>query len=73
MGHFYSSKEQLDKAIYWDHNNPLYYFTRGALTLNTNTISSENDFLKAVELSPGVPYFQGFLGAAQLSNKKINE
>ena len=71
MGHFYYSKGNLDKAICWDKSNSLYYFTRGALTLNTNTTSSENDFLKAVELSPGVPYFHGFLGATQLVNKNL--
>ena len=73
IGHFYYSKEKLDQAIFWDNQNPLYYFTRGALTLNIDTVKSESDFLKAIELCSDVPYFHGFLGATQLANKKIEE
>lgn len=73
VGHYFYSCENLDNAIKWDKNNPLYYFTRGAKILNKNTIQSEIDLKIATELAPSIPYFYGFLGAAQLSNNKIKE
>lgn len=72
VGHYYYVKN-IDMAIKWDNKNSLYYFTRGANNLNKDTIKSERDFVKAIELSPSISYFYGFLGAAQLANNKFSE
>ena len=72
-GHYFYSLGDLDNAIKWDKKNPIYYFTKGAKLLNKNTTQSEIDLKRAVELAPSVPYFFGFLGAAQLSNTEIKE
>ena len=73
IGHYFYDKGDLNQAIKWDKKNALYYFSRGAGNINTDSISSEKDFLKAIELSPAIPYFYGFLGAAQLANNKPEE
>ncbi len=73
VGHYYYSKSDLDNAIKWDNKNSLYYFTRGANSLNKDTSQSENDFIKAINLSSNVAFFHGFLGASQLANNKYSE
>ena len=73
IGHYFYVHKNLDKAIDWDGQNSLYYFMRGANTLNIDTVKSENDLKRAVSLSPHVSYFYGFLAAAQLANSKFDE
>lgn len=73
FGHYYYDSGDLDNAIKWDRYNSLYHFTRGANLLSTNSVQSETDLLKSVELAPSVSYFYGFLGAAQLANNKITD
>lgn len=73
VGHHFYSIGNLNNAIQWDKNNSLYYFTRGAKNLNQDTVQSEVDLKKAATLSPSIPYFLGFLGAAQLANGKTKE
>lgn len=73
IGHFYYSKNDLDNAIKWDPKHSFYYFMRGTKYLKTDFKKSEADYLKAIELSPSVSYFYGFLAAAQLSNFKLEE
>ncbi len=73
VGHYFYSTGNLDNAIEWDKNNSLYYFTKGAKNLNKDTVKSEVDLKKAVKLSLSIPYFLGFLSAAQLANGKTKE
>lgn len=73
LGHYYYDSKDINKAIKWDRYNSLYYFTRGADNLNQNPLQSEKDFTRAIELSPSVSYFYGFLGASQLANNKLFE
>lgn len=73
VGHYYYDKNDISKAIIWDKGNPLYYFVRGANNLNTDSIKSEKDLIKATALAEHVSYFYGFLGACQLANNKISE
>lgn len=73
IGHYYYSKKNYDKAIKWDPKNSLYYFTRGARVLNQDTEASEKDLRRAIELSPSVSYFYGFLAASELANHKIED
>ncbi|MDD9897368.1 MAG: O-antigen ligase family protein [Candidatus Melainabacteria bacterium] len=70
MGHYHYYKGTLDKAIKWDPYHSLYHFTRGALTLNTRIDQSLIDLKRAVELSPNVAFYYGFLAGAQLANKQ---
>lgn len=70
VGHYFYTVGNIDTAITFDKNNSLYYFTRGAGNLNVDTEMSEVDLKRAINLSPNVPYFYGFLGAAQLANGK---
>ena len=73
VGHYFYDTKNIDEAIKWDNKNSLYWFTRGSNNLNTAPKQSEADFTKAIELSPSVSYFYGFLGAAQLANNKSSE
>jgi tetratricopeptide (TPR) repeat protein len=73
LGHFYYDQKDFDRAIEWDKKNALYYFMRGSRSLNKDTPASEQDLTRAVELSPSISYFYGFLAAAQLSNGKTEE
>lgn len=71
LGHHFYDNKRLDAAIKWDNRNSLYYFVRGAKNLNMNPLLSEKDLNKAIEISPSVSYFYGFLGASQLANNKV--
>lgn len=73
LGHYYYDQKDLNNAIRWDSKHSLYYFMRGALSLNKDTVSSEKDFSLALNLSPNVSYFYGFAAAAKLANAKNSE
>lgn len=70
IAHYHYSKKDFDKAIQFAPYNSLYYLSRGYENLNQDTDLSEQDFQKAVELSPNIGYFYGFLASAQLANDK---
>lgn len=73
IGHYYFERQDYDSAIKWDKSNSLYYMMRGFKYLNQDTKLSEQDFTKAIELTPNVGFFYGYLAAAQLANNKLSE
>ncbi len=73
VGHYYYDRGSIDDAIKWDSKNSLYHFMRGADLLNKDTVESEKSLERAIELSPNVSYFYGFLAAAKLANLKFTE
>ena len=73
VGHYYYDQGDLNKAIAVDSKHPLYFLMRGVKTLERDSLNSEKDLLKAVELAPAVPYIRGALAAAQLSNMHLKE
>ena len=73
IGHYYYDQGDLNRAIAIDTRHPLYFLMRGVKTIESDLLNSEKDLLKAVELSPAVPYIRGALAAAQLSNMHLKE
>ncbi len=66
--HYFYDRSQFTRAIALDPYHSLYYFMRGASNLHLNAAISEVDLKRAVELSPHVSYFYGFLAASHLAN-----
>ncbi len=73
VGHYYYDQGSIENAIKWDPKNSLYHFMKGADLINKDTIESEKSLERAIELSPNVSYFYGFLSAAKLANLKFKE
>gem|GEM_PF-1789604 len=66
--HYYYDRGIYSQAIALDPYHSLYHFMRGASGLHLHPSLSEYDLERAVELSPHVSYFYGFLAAAHLAN-----
>ncbi len=66
--HYHYDRGNFSKAITLDPYHSLYHFMRGASNLHLLAGNSETDLKRAVELSPHVSYFYGFLAAAHLAN-----
>jgi hypothetical protein len=66
IGHFYYDAGKLNQALRWDSQQPLYYFARASRDLESAPARALTDLRHAVKLAPSVPYFHGFLAAAEL-------
>jgi tetratricopeptide (TPR) repeat protein len=67
VGHYYYDQKNYSKAIGWDNKHSLYYFMRGAVTMQANPLQAKSDYEEAIKLSPHIGYFYGYLSLIEIA------